>query len=89
MTTLRFLLTIPASLQGTYNYTIQFSVCNTTDDNEAFLEQHIAATDLAAGNIATIRDDAMPRFKSGGRRELKAHYWKGGKLVGTQDLGVV
>jgi hypothetical protein len=81
-------LTIPHILRGSSKYTIQFSVHDTENNMDAYVDNHIKPSDLA-GNIATIQPASLPRFSRGGQRELRANYWKGDKLIGTEDLGAI
>jgi hypothetical protein len=87
-TTLRLPLNIPTTLQGTNDFSIQLSVHNTEQDMDAYVEECIQPSDLTAGNVLTLQRASLPRFRSGSR-ELRVNYWKGGKFVGTENLGVV
>jgi hypothetical protein len=88
-TTIRIPLTIPPVLQGNTNYTIQFSVHNEAQAMDVYVEDHMKAADLAAGSVAVIERSSLPQFSTGAQRILRANYWKGSKLIGTEVLGAI
>jgi hypothetical protein len=93
MAQLRMPLTIPTSLQATQNYKIQLSIYSPELDKEIFMETLYKPSDLTAtanGGYAVVLNRAsMPRFREPTQSVLRAHFWKGSKLVGTEDLGTV
>jgi hypothetical protein len=88
--TLRIPLTIPSSLQSTQSDTIQFSIHNLSTDNEVFLEEHMKPSDLTGSGTqrtASLARESLPIFSSGGEVELKAWFWKGGRVLGGEMCG--
>jgi hypothetical protein len=88
--TLRIPLTIPSSLEGKDNYTIQFSIHNLDTDGEVFIEEHLKPSDLVGSGeqrVASFSRAELPRFSRGGEVELKAWFWRGGKVVGREGCG--
>lgn len=87
--TLRVPLTIPVSLRGAENFSVQFSVHDEKRMMDAYVDKHVQASELTAGDVATIQQASLPRFSSGAPRALRANYWKGSKFCGVEDLGLV
>jgi len=70
--TLRIPLTIPTSLKGKDNYTIQFSIHNLDNDGEIFLEEHMKPSDLSGSGeqrVASLSRASLPSFSKGGDGE--------------------
>lgn len=93
MSNIRVPLNIPSALANTSNYQIQFSLCNTETDGQIFLEKKSSPSDLTAGRngtlTATFARGELPRFSDDGEVELRAHFWKGQKLIETVDCGII
>lgn len=91
MANLHIPLTIPPSLQ-TPTYTVQFSIHSPTLDEEIFMEKIYAASDLttsaAGGTMAVLPPrERLPRFRRETECMLRAHFWKGGRLVESEEVG--
>lgn len=87
-------LTLPPSLAPESKFTIQMSLHHVDCDTDIFLEQHVNSEDLAAGSnaqqkVAVVPSGSLPRFKHDGEVHMMAHFWKGMKLVDTQDCGQI
>jgi hypothetical protein len=90
--TVRVPLTIPSTLSNTDKYTIQFSIHNIENDGEIFIEEHMKPSDLTGSGdqrVASLSRANLPKFNGGGDVELKAWFWKGGKVVGREVCGRV
>jgi len=96
-TTLRLPLTIPDSVDLTKKFTVQLAVHGQERDGSIFLEQLYQPSDLtSAGEDERSRVLILPRekferpqFSHEQETSLKAYFWKGQKLVGTADLGLI
>jgi hypothetical protein len=92
-TTLRIPLSIPSSLQGKANYTVQISVRSVEHDSEVFIDKHFTAGDLRATSdgsmVASLGRSEIPRFRDGRDVELRAHFWKGERLVESIECAKV
>lgn len=91
---IRIPFTLPSSLPPNSNYTIQMSLHHVDRDTDIFIEHLLQPGDLAAGNsaqqkVVVLPSGSLPRFKHDGEVHMMAHFWKGGKLVETQDCGQI
>jgi hypothetical protein len=86
-------VTIPASLQPTQNYNIQFSLYSPELNQETFIEKLYSPSELtrsaSGGYTAVLPRANLPRFRGETECGLRAHFWKGSKLIGTEELGRV
>ena len=85
-------LTVPPTLRSQSNYTVQFSILRPADGSEIFVDNHLTPSTLSNGTddsqkTATVSRSSLPRFSDGGDIELRAHFWKGDKLVESQKCG--
>jgi hypothetical protein len=93
MSNIRVPISVPSALVNKSNYKIQFSLYHPETAGEIFIDMDYSPSDLTAGQnrtlIATFPHGNLPRFRQGGERELRAHFWKGQKLIETVDCGDV
>ncbi|KAF2704394.1 hypothetical protein K504DRAFT_461155 [Pleomassaria siparia CBS 279.74] len=99
-TLLRVPLTVPKPLSNTPNYTVQFSLHNSSRDSDIFLEKIYRPTDLSSSAqsgtmTATFRRGELPQWSIRENDEgedvveLRAHFWKGTRCVETVECGTI
>jgi hypothetical protein len=91
--TLRIPLVIPASLQQSPNYEVQFSVHSDDLNGDIFIDKRYKASQLVQnardGNVSmTLDRTELPRWREGGEdAEIIAHFWKGQRCVASETCG--
>jgi hypothetical protein len=93
-TTLRLPLSIPDSVDISKQYSVQLTLHGEEQDGDIFFDRYQPSDLTASGEderskVLTIPRANLPRFKQDQDMSLKAYFWKGQKLVGAVDLGLV